>query len=149
MTRAPEASLPWLKQGSLHLTCIKENKLEIARQTITHLSSILTTFSFSSWNDTTLGEGIFPDVGWVILLLVPVDKVLSEGPLLESCSPLRSVVIDISVVRLLDCSHDDIFIVSGVHLLELSKLTNSLTVPSFSETLQNILPAVIISANAV
>ena len=77
---------------------------------VTDLSSILTPFCFSSWNDTTL-----EDLGdrSVILLLVLLVKVLDEASLLHSCSPLLCLtsVVMVTNVPLLGCWHGALLIV--------------------------------------
>lgn len=95
---------------------------------ITHLSSILISFSLSSRNDTTL-EG--REDGSIILLLVLLDKVL------ESCSPPTSVVM-VTNVPLVGCWNGAILIFCGISLLLSSKVSKFAMEASFSQTLQHI-----------
>jgi hypothetical protein len=110
-----------------------QNKLQTMR-VYTHLSSILITFSLSSWNDTLEGR----DDGLIIFLLVLLDNVL------DFCSPPTSVVTNVPLVC---CWHGAILIFCEISLLPSSKLSKFAMGTSFSETLQNIPSMVTIYAD--
>lgn len=119
ITRAPEASLQWI----FFLSVFRKNKNYWAnkwrkeRET-TQLSSILITFSFSSWNDSTLEEDSLPSDKSVILLLALFDEPSGEDLVLHSCRLQLFLTSELgdNIVPLLDCLHDIILIVCGRHL---------------------------------
>jgi hypothetical protein len=90
----------------------------ITRAPEASLSSILITFSFSSWNDSTLEEDSLPSDKSVILLLALFDEPSGEDLVLHSCRLQLFLTSELgdNIVPLLDCLHDIILIVCGRHL---------------------------------